>query len=191
MSEVFVEDKEFAREDFRIDELPAGEYLNCEFVGCDFSGSSLSGVKFEDCEFIDCNFSLAKSVDTALRDCIFKNCKMLGFRFEDCGEFGFAVRFEKSVIDNSSFFGRRLKSTAFRECSLRNVDFTDADLSGATFDGCDLSNAAFVNSNLEKSDFRSAVHFTIDPEANRIRGAKFSAAGLAGLLSKHEIVIEW
>ncbi|MCC6186899.1 MAG: pentapeptide repeat-containing protein, partial [Chitinophagaceae bacterium] len=42
---------------------------------------------------------------------------------------------------------------------------------------------------LEKTDFRSAYNYSIHPERNRIKKAKFAQAGLAGLLQHYDIVI--
>ena len=70
------------------------------------------------------------------------------------------------------------------------VDFTEADLTGALFDNCDLSQARFERTNLEKADLRSSRNFSIDPEINKIKKAKFSIHGITGLLDKYEIEID-
>ncbi|MEM1328659.1 MAG: hypothetical protein AAGI23_22075 [Bacteroidota bacterium] len=41
-----------------------------------------------------------------------------------------------------------------------------------------------------RADLRESVHFSIDPERNRIQGAKFSQAKLIGLLRKYELEVE-
>jgi hypothetical protein len=43
---------------------------------------------------------------------------------------------------------------------------------------------------LEKADFRTSYNYSINPEVNRIKKAKFSTAGIAGLLCKYDIEIE-
>ncbi|MCW3075998.1 MAG: pentapeptide repeat-containing protein [Bacteroidetes bacterium] len=73
---------------------------------------------------------------------------------------------------------------------MQEVDFSQADLSGSFFINCDLSRAVFDGTNLEKSDLRTSYNFTIDPERNKIKKARFSNAGLAGLLGKYDIIIE-
>ena len=42
---------------------------------------------------------------------------------------------------------------------------------------------------LEKADFSTAYNYVIDPELNTIRKAKFSIAGITGLLHKYDIDI--
>jgi uncharacterized protein YjbI with pentapeptide repeats len=69
------------------------------------------------------------------------------------------------------------------------VDFSQADLSGASFMGSDMSGTVFDRSNLEKADFREAVNYQIDPEINKVKGAKFDLEGLPGLLGKWGIKV--
>jgi uncharacterized protein YjbI with pentapeptide repeats len=73
---------------------------------------------------------------------------------------------------------------------LHETDFTECDLTGSTFDICDLTGATFDNTNLEKTSFSTAFNYSIDPEINRIKKAKFSVPGVLGLLNKYDIVIE-
>jgi len=70
------------------------------------------------------------------------------------------------------------------------VDFAETDLSMAIFKNSDLLNTSFMRTNLEKADFRSAFNYSIDPELNKIKKAKFSSDGLSGLLTKYHIEIE-
>jgi uncharacterized protein YjbI with pentapeptide repeats len=76
------------------------------------------------------------------------------------------------------------------ECRMHETDFTECDLTGATFEACDLLNATFVNTILEKADLRRSVHYSIDPEKNKIKKAKFSMPDVSGLLDKYDIHIE-
>ena len=69
------------------------------------------------------------------------------------------------------------------------MDFTGADLTGSAFDHCNLLKATFENTNLEKADFTTAEHYTIDPALNKIKKAKFGMMGLPGLLTRYDIVI--
>ena len=73
--------------------------------------------------------------------------------------------------------------------SLRQADFSAADLSGAVFADCDLDGATFDRTVLEKTDFSTARNYSIDPETNRIRRARFSIGGLPGLLGRYDIDI--
>ena len=73
---------------------------------------------------------------------------------------------------------------------MNETDFSECDLTGSLFDNCDMAGATFDNSNLEKVDFTTAFNFSIDPEINRIKKAKFALPGVLGLLNKYDIIIE-
>lgn len=169
--------------------LQKGEYEACTFKHCDFSRADLSGFLFIDCEFFHCNLSLARLLKTTFNDVKFKDCKIIGIHLENCNEFGLSVDFENCILDHSSFYKMKLKKTSFRHTQLREVDLTDADLTAAIFHNCDLTGAKFENTILEKADFRTAFNYAIDPEASKIKKAKFSRAGLEGLLTKYDIDI--
>ncbi len=179
----------FEKKDYTQQSLPAGEYEDCRFVNCNFEKSNLSSIKFIQCEFVGCNLSLATILNTSFGDVFFKDCKMLGLHFEQCNTFGFIVRFEKCVLEHSSFFQVNLKNTSFVGSKLMGVDFTEALVSGSVFSDCDLQDAKFEHTNLEKVDFRTAINFSIDPDSNKISRAKFSSATLHGLLDKYNIEI--
>jgi fluoroquinolone resistance protein len=53
-----------------------------------------------------------------------------------------------------------------------------------------LNKAIFENTILENADLSTSSNFSIDPETNRIRKAKFSRLGIVGLLDKYDIEIE-
>ena len=117
------------------------------------------------------------------------HCKMLGINFENVSEFLFSVSFSNCVLNFSAFYKRNFQKTSFAGCSLHEVDFSEADLSQSDFSNADLAGAKFENSNLEKVDFRSAINYSINPGMNRIRKAKFSLAGITGLLDTYGIEI--
>ncbi|HTL09593.1 MAG TPA: pentapeptide repeat-containing protein, partial [Chitinophagaceae bacterium] len=92
--------------------------------------------------------------------------------------------------DYASFFQKKMKKAIFTNCQMRETDFTETDLSAAVFNGCDLRNAVFMLTKLEKTDFRKAINYVLDPEKNLLKKTRFSFAGLPGLLAKYDIEIE-
>jgi fluoroquinolone resistance protein len=198
MEQVFIEEKTFDKIDFTQTPLSKGEYEYCIFLNCNLSYADLSDIKFLECEFSGCNLSLVKLTQTALSGIRFKDCKMLGLSFGDCNEFGFVIKLDNCVLDRSSFVNTssplkkrvKLKQTVFKNSQLYEVDFTECDLSSSLFENCDLTGAIFKDTILEKADFRTAYNYSIDPELNRIKKAKFSRSGIAGLLDKYDIEIE-
>ncbi|MGV3765791.1 MAG: pentapeptide repeat-containing protein [Chitinophagaceae bacterium] len=188
--EKFVEDQVFTEIDFTKTPLAQGSFDGCTFSRCDFSNLILGSRTFSSCVFTDCNLSLVQPGNTSFQEVLFKGCKMLGMRFDQCNDFGLSFHFEKCQLNHATFYGKKLKKITFRECQLQEVDFSNCDLTAATFDQCDLHLALFDQTALEKADLRTAYNYAIDPTTNRIRKAKFSLAGVPGLLHKFDIVIE-
>jgi fluoroquinolone resistance protein len=190
MEQAYNHDKTFDRNDFIQTPLAKGEYENCSFKNCNFADNDLSNFKFTDCEFIGCNLSLAKLHKTSLQDIKFKDCKMLGLRFDICADFNLSFSFDNCILDHASFYKTKIKKTFFKNSQLREADFTECDLTSSLFDNCDLTSATFDHTTIEKADFRTSYNYSIDPEKNRIKNAKFSLHGVSGLLDKYDIEIE-
>ncbi|MGC4103585.1 pentapeptide repeat-containing protein [Ferruginibacter sp.] len=190
MDKHYLENEKFEGIDFTAKVFEQGHYENCSFTTCNFSGINLSGIIFENCSFNDCNLGMALLGKTAFRDCRFTGCKLLGLHFEHCNEIGLEFHFDHCTLDLSSFYKLKIKQTVLKHCIMHEVDLTETDLTAAIFDHCDLAGAVFDRSILEKADLRTSYNYTINPEINKIKKAKFSKEGLAGLLSKYDIVIE-
>jgi len=114
---------------------------------------------------------------------------MMGISFSSCSSFGLSFVFDNCQLQHSIFTKLKLKGQKFINCALQEVDFTEADMSAALFEQCNLERSIFRQTNLEKADLQTSFNYNIDPEANRIKKAKFSMWGLPGLLSKYEILI--
>ena len=114
----------------------------------------------------------------------------MGLHFENCDPFLFEVDFDNCFLQLSSFYKLKLKKTRFKNSNLSEVDFTEADLTNSLFDNCDLDAARFERTTLEKADLRTSRNYSIDPELNKIKKAKFSIHGISGLLDKYDIEIE-
>ncbi len=169
--------------------LEKGEYEDCTFINCQLDQADLQSFSFSDCQFEMCDLSMANLKNAAFQHVKFKNCKLLGLRFEECNKFILTLDFEGCMLNYSSFYQLNLKKINFANCQLQEVDFTETDLTQARFDQCDLHLATFERTILEKADFRTAVHFAIHPETNRLKKAKFSTKGLSGLLTQYNILI--
>ena len=166
------------------------EFDEFRFVSCDFGGADLSGLRFANCLFEHCNLSGAKLAGTALQNVAFADCKLLGLQFTACRDMLFGVHFDRCQLRYASFAGRVMPGTRFVGCGLDDADWVDADLSGAVFQDCSLAGAVFQNTKLVGADFTSATGFTIDPEANALREARFTLPGLLGVVAKYGLVVE-
>lgn len=165
-------------------------FENCTFKGCDLSNINFSGSDFIDTVFDTCNFSGAKFSNSGLKNVTFKGCKLSGVNLGNCNDFLFSANFEDCILDYASFHKKKNKKCSFVNCSMKSTDLTEADLTEATFQNCDLQNAEFGRTILVSANLTTSVNFTIDPEQNHMRKAKFSQEGLIGLLGKYNIVVE-
>ncbi len=187
---LFVEDKILTASDIGTSGLQASEYGRCTFEKLNLKNANLNGKVFVDCIFRDCDMSLAQVGRTSFRSVRFERCKLLGLRFDGCHSFLLSFSFEACILDLASFQGLRLKGTEFNKCRMRETDLSNSDLTNCSLAGCDLGAAVFDGTTLEGADFRGALHYSIDPSANKVRKARFSLDGLAGLLDRTGIIIE-
>lgn len=185
------QNKVFSKVDYMGKKLRNRAFVKCEFLGCSFNKSDLRHNSFEDCHFTQCDFSMAEVDGAGFRNVEFIGCKILGVNFSRCSKFALSLAFTDCNLDYSNFFGTKLRKTIFNNCRLKEVEFTEADLTASVFSKCDLSLARFSNSILEKTDFRTASNFIVDPSINRVKKAKFSVFNLTGLLSKYDLDIDY
>lgn len=115
---------------------------------------------------------------------------MIGFPFNECNSFLLELDFKDCNLSLASFYQLNIKNTSFNSCNLESVDFTETNATAASFMNSNLEKAIFENSNLEKADFTTAKDYTISPEKNKLKAAKFSKNGLIGLLSMYGIKVE-
>ncbi len=185
-----IEDITYSQTDFTIEKLPKGDYEGCTFTQCNFSNADVSNSMFIDCEFVECDFSSANLAHSTFKESNFINCKMIGLHFSKMSGMFFSARFELCNLSFSSFVGRNLQGIQLIACSLKEVDFSDSDLKKVTLDRCDLHSAIFENTHLEGANFTSSFNFSIDPEKNMLKKAKFSKENVSGLLTKYNLIIE-
>ncbi len=190
MQNSYFENREYWNYDLTQFPFELGEYDNCIFNNCNFSNMNLSEFVFVECVFDNCNLSLANIESTVLNDVDFNNCKLFGLDFSKANEFGLKLNLKDCALNFSIFSGLKLKNIHFVNCQLIEVDFTKCDLTSSIFENCNLDRADFDQTILIKSDFRSSTNYSIDPEKNSIKKAKFSLNGAVGLLSKYDIIIE-
>ncbi|MGB6268858.1 MAG: pentapeptide repeat-containing protein [Olleya sp.] len=77
----------------------------------------------------------------------------------------------------------------FKDSIFESTDFTEANLTESKFENCNIKVAVFESSDLEKADFTTAYYYSINPERNKIKAAKFSKYQIEGLLDSYKIHI--
>lgn len=180
----------FQHQDFSNSAWLPGEYESCTFLGCNLEGADWSGSRFVDCRFEDCNAALTSLHRATFQDVHFERCKLLGLRWEHVNPIGLALSFRNCTLDHTSWYQMRLKKTRFDGSSLVEADFTEADLTEANFSDTNLTRATFDHTVLERADLRTASGFSMDPQRNKLTGARFTLSGLPGLLDAHQLRIE-
>lgn len=183
-----MDNRELVNIDFTQSSLE-GEYYRCTFRNCNFSGMRIGKVLFEQCRFEHCNLSLVMANNTSWQEAAFYECKMTGTNLAASNGFSLSFRFEGCILSYAIFQELKLQDTHFIRCILQEAEFSGANLSGAVFRECDLSRAVFNHTNLEGADLSTALYYSINPNLNRLRKARFSRYGLEGLLSSFGIEI--
>lgn len=168
----------------------ADTFENCKFINCNLEGAHLFKLSFINCSFEGCNLALAQFSDTGLQDILFKECKLSGADFSRSLGFLFGASFQDCILDNAIFHKKKNKGASFSNCSMIETDLTEADLTDARFINCNLHRASFNYTQLKNADLRTSYNYTINPDENNIKKARFSVHGLPGLLSKYDIRID-
>lgn len=189
--EAYVTGGVFDKEDMRPHIAGCITFDGCIFRNCDFSSSQLDGIKFLNCSFTACLFTLTSFAGTLLDDVVFSDCKMTGAAFGDrSGSHRLSASFAGCILDNALFCSVKAPKTAFRKCRMHETVVERCDFRESIFDACDMAGIAFTASDLAGTDFTTSYGWTIDPEDNKIRGARFSLPTLPGLLTKYRIKVE-
>lgn len=189
-------------------------YEDETFKNLDLQGQTIDSIRFDECEFIDCNFTEAVFKSCAFKSCIFTNCdlslvkvnyshfkdvhiknsKAVGIIWpaaawgkKDDLQLFKPFEFTSSVLNYSSFSGLDLEKISIENCTAKEVDFAEANLINAKFMGTDLEGSIFRNTNLEEADFVGAKNYTIAPDLNTIKNAKFAMPEAIALLYNMEI----
>ena len=75
-----------------------------------------------------------------------------------------------------------LKNTNLKDCEIIECEFSKCNLMGANFESSDLKNSRFQNCNLNFTSFKNAKNYSINPNENNVKKAKFSLPEIIGLL---------
>lgn len=190
MIDNYFDSQKYSKIDFTTTKIKKGEYDNCSFTNCNFEGIHASNMQFVECKFIDCNFSNTIVKDTAFKDVNFVNCKIMGVKFNECDTFLLQFSFKDCQLNFSTFYQLKIPNTKFVNCNLEETDFTETTLNNSLFDNCSLKNTIFDRTFLEKVNFITSHNIEINPEENKLKGAKFSKENVVGLLLKYKLIIE-
>lgn len=92
------------------------------------------------------------------------------------------MEFEECFLLSCNFSGLKLKEGNFAKSRVKECDFKETLLKGANFKGADLEGTVFHECDLTAADFREAIKYDIDPQANQISKGKYSSPEVLSLL---------
>lgn len=179
----------FADKNFSKISLSHSEFEDCHFLRCQLSEANLNLSTFLHCTFEDCDFSNVKIQGAKWRDLKFLRCKLMGIQWPQASDL-VNPEFEHCNLSFSNFVELKLKKTKFDHCLLREADLAQADFTESYFQYCDFLGARFHETNLIKSDLRNALNYSIIPQQNKLKGARFSWPEAQGLLTGLGIILE-
>ena len=156
------------------------------YVEYDLAGAELENVLFETCSFVATNLTDARFSSVA-----FEGCKLVGVDFRKCRAFpSVDVSFVDCVLDACNFSDLALRKQKFVSCDVRRCVFLRSDLTDADFSHSDLDESIFHECDLRRADFSRARNYLVDPNGNKIAGAKFSLPEAISLLRGFDIVMK-
>ena len=186
-------DQRFRDLDLERSRLVESEFHDCHFEACSFSETVFQGCRFVECVFEECDLSLAQMPGTAFSASRFADSRVIGVDWTQADwsgvSLGQPIGFERCALSHSTFIGLNLPGLQIKECVAADVDFREADLSKADFSGSDLNQSLFINTNLSKADLSTARNYSIAPEQNLLKGARFALPEAMSLLFSMDIVL--
>lgn len=167
------------------------EFDGCTFINCDLSQSRFYKCSFIDCSFIRSNLSVIQLKLSRFSDVSFDECKMPGIDWTQISRpnliFYSPIKFNKCILNDSSFFGLDFPELEMIESKAHNVDFREGTFKKSNFTYTSFSQSLFNNTDLSESDFCEARDYQIDINFNQVKGAKFTRHEALSLLEGLEI----
>jgi len=167
------------------------EFEGCQFQDCNFTETTFRKCRFIECTFTRCNLSVMKVPQSQFTDVVFNECKLVGVDWTRASwprlVFSVSLKFNKCIINDSSFFGLNLDEIVIEECKAHDVDFRDGSFCRADFTYTDFTNSLFGKTNLSGADFSEATNYDIDIFNNKISKARFSRYEAVRLLNSVDI----
>ncbi len=186
-------DRTFEGANLNANRLTSSQFYDCTFSHCSFVETVFLDCRFVGCKFQDCDLSLLQVPGSSFSGTLFEDSKLIGINWTH-GNWGNNLLQEplvsiRCVLNHSTFIGLPLKGTQIKDCIARDIDFRETDLNQADFEGTDLAESLFSQTNLTQADLSRARNYTISPEENTLKGARFSLPEAMSLLYSLDIVL--
>lgn len=188
LSEDYHKGKTFENLSHPGEHITGSTFDRCTFVRCNLQQTLFEECTFNNCVFEGCDISLIKFKSTTFNTVSINSSKAIGISWRECSNPVY-VSFKDSQISYSSFYGKKLKKMQAINCVALETDFTACDLQQANFERTDLAGAYFSDTDLTQANFAGARNYQINPNTNRIKGAKFSLPDALSLLNYLDVQI--
>lgn len=190
----FTEQKEFTDQVFENLNLRSQTIVDCSFDACIFKQGSFSGATLKNCRFVDCVFehcdmSNVQFTSSILRSVKFQTSKLVGINWTAASEV-MHLGWYDSILNYGNFSSLDLRKCVMFQCSALEADFIQTNFTEANLCGTDFALARFASTILIKADLRQARNYSIRPDSNKIKNAKFSLPEATLLLYGLDIVLE-
>ena len=190
----FNKEHEYIDQRFEEIEMQASHVEDRSFDGCTFYKVNFSGTTFIRCRFLDCTFeqselSNVNLLSSQLKNVKFKECKLVGINWTATTAL-MHTTWQNSILNYGNFSGLDLRKSILQNCVSREADYAETNLSESNLTGTDFTSSRFANTNLTKADLRQAKNYSIRPDSNKIKKAKFSLPEAMLLLYGLDIELE-
>lgn len=172
-------------------EIYGKDFYDCTFKSSDFSEALFLNCEFTNCKFIGCNLNNFEVKNSKFSEVEFTDCKIIGVNWATAYWRGIVLsaplKFERCMLNSSSFYGLKLDKLVIEGCRAHHVDFREANLKGANFSYTDLKHSVFNNTNLTGANFKEAENYDINLKNNIIKNASFCRYEALNLLNSLDI----
>ncbi len=164
-------------------------FENCTFLRLRFVDSAFVRCRVIDCTFEECDLSNLSLENSEIRSPVFKDCKLVGVNWTAAASV-MHPEWTGCVLNYGNFGGLDLRKAKMKSCHAREADFADTNFTDTDLRATDFTGARFASTNLTKADLRQATNYSIRPDSNKLKGAKFSLPEATLLLYGMDIVLE-
>lgn len=190
-SHISYTDRHFEEANLNATRIASSIFNDCIFENCSFIEAIFLDCRWVNCKFIDCDMSLLNVPGSMFSGIHFEDSKLIGINWThgnwETNLLQVPLSFNRCVLNHSTFIGLNLKEIQIKDCIASDVDFREANLTKAFFGGTELSQSLFSKTDLTKADLSRARNYSISPEENTIKGAKFSLPEAMSLLYSLDI----
>ncbi|MCM1042817.1 MAG: pentapeptide repeat-containing protein [Corallococcus sp.] len=164
----------------------------CTFANCKFKETSFRNVTFNECVFENCEFVNSVFKESAMKFCEFVKCTVIGVNWRDLStEYATVIeKLDECLLKFNNFEDITLRKLDFGQSQIVSSTFYKTNIAECNFSKCNLNDTVFTLCDMQKCDFRLSDGFNIDSLSCKLKGAKFSAAGIEGLVKCLEIKVE-